>query len=122
MVACRGRDTGPQPNHSILLSHGRAGLMAACRGRDTGPRPNHSILPSHGSGGLMAACCADIQELLVNLTTCVVKERCHFWLYGSLLYRYNVAISSVSGTSGDMILQHCICEAVIHPARNDIFP
>ena len=63
MEACRGRDPGPRPNHSILLSHGRAGLMAVCRGRDTGPRPNHSILSSHGSGGLMAARCADIQEL-----------------------------------------------------------
>ena len=46
--------------------------------RDTGPGPDHSILPSHGSGWLMAACHADIQELLLNLTTCVVKEKCHF--------------------------------------------
>ena len=78
MAACRGRDTGPRPNHSILLSHGCVGLMAACRGRDTGPQPNHSIFPSHGSGGLMAACRADIPEVLLNLTTCVVREKCHF--------------------------------------------
>ena len=56
MVEDQGRDTGPQPEHSILASHGGAGLMVEDQGRDTGPQPEHSILQSHGSAGLMAAC------------------------------------------------------------------
>ena len=44
----------------VVVSHGRAGLMVASNSRDTGPQPDHSILPSHGSAELMVACCADI--------------------------------------------------------------
>ena len=67
MAACRGRDTGPRQDHSILASHGGAGLMVEDQGRDTGPQPEHSILPSHGSAGLMAACCCrDIYSIVLR--------------------------------------------------------
>ena len=56
MAACRGRDTGPRQDHSILSSHASAGLMLACRGRGTGPQPNDSILQCHSSAGLMVVC------------------------------------------------------------------
>ena len=54
MVADHGRDTGPQQDHSILQCHGGAGANS---GRDTGPQPNDSILQCHGSAGLIVVCC-----------------------------------------------------------------